>query len=274
MMHQTETERGRIIIDAHAHIYPQKIAEKATDTIGKFYEIPMQHVGLPEELIKSGQQIGVSRYLVCSTATKPEQVRSINQYIKNECDKHPEFLGFATMHPGMDNFEEELDFMQSNGLRGIKLHPDFQKFNIDDENAIVMYRSIAKRHLPILFHTGDNRYDFSAPKRLYHVINEVPDLTCIAAHFGGYQRWDEVHEYLKCPNLYFDTSSSLFQLKREDAVRLIHYFGVKQFLFGSDFPMWDHKEELARFDALDLTSEEREYILHINFETLFRIKKE
>ena len=273
-MHQTNEKKSRIIIEAHAHIYPQKIADKATKTIGDFYGIPMQHIGMPEELIKSGEQIGVSKYLVCSTATKPEQVRSINQYINTECIRHKQFVGFATMHPDMSDYIEELEFIDSCELRGIKLHPDFQKFNIDDPSAIRMYRLIAKRGLPILFHTGDNRYDFSAPKRLQRVLNEVPDLICIAAHFGGYQRWDEAHEYLKCKNVYFDTSSSLFQLDKAEAVSLIRYFGYEKFMFGSDFPMWDHKEELARFDALDLTESQKELILHENFEKLFPNEKE
>lgn len=273
-MHQTGNGKDRTIIDAHAHIYPNKIAEKATDTIGKFYDIPMQHVGLPEELIKSGERIGVSKYLVCSTATKPEQVHSINLYIQGECDKYSQFVGFATMHPDMSHYEEELEYIVSCGLKGIKLHPDFQKFDIDSRVAIPMYRAISKYHLPILFHTGDNRYDYSAPKRLFHVLNEVPDLVCIAAHFGGYQRWGEAHEYLKCDNVYFDTSSSLFQLGKEDAVKLIRYFGAEKFMFGSDFPMWDHKEELARFDALPLTEDEREQILHRSFEKLLLNKNE
>ena len=51
------------------------------------------------------------------------------------------------------------------GLRGIKIHPDFQKLAIDDESAIDTYKAIARRGLPVLFHMGDNRYDFSSPER-------------------------------------------------------------------------------------------------------------
>ena len=61
------------IIDAHSHIFPQKIAEKATGAISKFYEIPMGHMGSTEELIKSGSEAGVDKYLVFSTATTPER---------------------------------------------------------------------------------------------------------------------------------------------------------------------------------------------------------
>lgn len=43
----------------------------------------------------------------------------------------------------MDGFEEELDRMLELGLRGIKIHPDFQKLAIDDERGIETYKAIA-----------------------------------------------------------------------------------------------------------------------------------
>ena len=42
------------IIDAHTHIYPEKIAEKAGEAIGGFYNVPIYHTGTAEELLKSG----------------------------------------------------------------------------------------------------------------------------------------------------------------------------------------------------------------------------
>ena len=87
------------IMDAHTHIFPSKIAEKATVNIGHFYDIPMAEQGSAEQLLASGAQIGTKRYLVCSTATTSHQVTSINDFIAEECGKHPEFFGFGTLHP-------------------------------------------------------------------------------------------------------------------------------------------------------------------------------
>ena len=118
-----------MIIDFHAHIYPEKIAEKATHAVGTFYgDAPMAWHGKAEELIKSGSRIGVEKYIVHSVATKPEQVESINNFIISACEKFPQFVGFATMHPDYENFDAELDRVYKAGLRGVKLHPDFQKF--------------------------------------------------------------------------------------------------------------------------------------------------
>jgi len=261
------------IIDAHAHIFPDKIAAKATENIGRFYDLAMSYSsGSSERLLASGEKIGVSCYLVCSTATRAEQVAAINDFVAGEVKKHSEFIGLGTLHPDTKNYEEEVERVISLGLKGIKLHPDFQKFQIDDEKMLPVYRYLAGK-LPILFHTGDKRYDYSSPKRLRRVLDKVPELVAIAAHFGGYTEWDDAYEYLKCENVYFDTSSSLFALSKEQAVKMIEHLGEDRFMFGTDFPMWDHETEYRRFLNLDLPAEVNRKILCENFNRLFKISK-
>lgn len=252
------------IIDAHTHIFPQKIAEKAVTSIGNFYDLEMHRRGTAEALLEDSGKIGTERCLVCSTATRPGQVQSINDFIFEECREHPEFVGFATLHPDLEDIGAEFDRILSRGYYGIKLHPDFQEFNIDDERAMEIYRR-AEGKLAILFHTGDNRYEYSAPRRLARVTQRFPDLVCIAAHFGGYRRWEEAYEVYESPNIYMDTSSALFALPREQAWRFFEKFGMDHFFFGTDFPMWSHEAELARFDALELPPEARRAILAENF---------
>ena len=110
------------IVDAHAHIFPSKIAEKATTGIGKFYDVDMRYVGSPEHLLDSGRAIGVSKYFVHSVATTPAQVRSINSFIAEQCAAHPEFIGFGTLHPGVEEWliasivQEHLQWEQENDL--------------------------------------------------------------------------------------------------------------------------------------------------------------
>ena len=264
------------IADAHAHIYPSKIADKATQAIGKFYEIPMNSLGTAEKLIKSGSEIGVEKYIVCSAATTAGQVESINDFIYSEAQNHPEFVPLATMHKDYENYNDELERVKSLGFRGVKFHNDFQKFYIDDEDVFPIYEKCLELDLVILFHTGDNRYDFTKPERLCNVIRTFPKLKCQAAHFGGYHDWEDgMINYPKLfseglgENLYFDTSSSLFMLSYDKANAMIKQFGEDRFLFGSDFPMWKHTEELERFNKLDLTDEQKAKILYGNFEKLY-----
>ena len=261
------------IINAHAHIYPDKIAAKATETIGVFYDIKMQMpAGTPERLLVDGAEIGTSRYVVHSVATTAHQVRSINEFILREVKAHPEFIGFITLHQDLTEEEvsSEVEWAVANGLRGIKLHPDFQKFNIDDECAEKFYRA-ASGKLPILFHVGDDRYDFSSPERLVRMAEKYPELNFIAAHFGGYRCWDKVSVYKGLSNVYFDTCSSLPFISAEKAREIIDMFGADKFFFATDFPMWDSKREMERFNQITLTEEEREMIFSGNIKRLLGV---
>lgn len=261
---------GLRIADAHCHIYPGKIAEKATAAVGAFYGAGMAAPGYPHSLIESGEKIGVSRYLVCSVATKPEQSASINDFIALKCKTYPQFLGFAALHPHQTDWNEEIARILALGLRGVKFHPDFQRFHIDEPAMLPVYERLRAEGLPILFHMGDERYDFSAPHRLAALLRALPGLRVIAAHFGGYQQWDEAERELAgMDGVVFDTSSSLWRLSKERALRLVRAYGPKRLMFGTDFPMWDHAGELERFLSLGLSGAENERILYGTFAELF-----
>lgn len=259
------------IIDAHAHIFPEKIAENATINIGHFYDLHMDDCGISKRLIESGDKIGVSKYLVCSTATTPHQTASINQFIANECNEHSCFVGFGTTHPDSENIEDDIDHIEKLGLKGVKLHPDFQQFDADSEKAFKIYEIIEGR-LPLLIHCGDNRYDYSAPSRIANIHKNFPKLKLIAAHLGGYQRWNEAESCLTgLKNVRFDVSSSLAFISPEKAVHMIRSYGIENCFFGSDFPMWSHEKELERFFALGLSEEENRLILAENFKNFLNI---
>lgn len=257
------------VADAHAHIYPGKIAEKVTENVGSFYDLPMDTIGLPHILHENGLAAGIERFLVCSVATKMEQVQSINSFIADKCAKYPEFVGLGAWHPDIRDVDGELDRIQALGLRGIKLHPDFQRFHLDDENMLELYEECTRRGLVILFHTGDDRMDFSSPRRLAKVLEKIPDLLCIAAHLGGYTEWVYARTLLHGTNVYIDTSSSLFALPVEEARRNIEHFGTDKTLFGTDFPMWSPKGELQRFFSLGYEEEDNRKMLYDNFAKLF-----
>ena len=261
------------IIDAHAHIYPEKIAAKATDTIGIFYDIKMEMpAGTAERLLEDGKRNGISRFVVHSVATTAHQVRSINEFIKREVEAHPEFIGFITLHQDLTEEEicAEVEWAVANNMHGIKLHPDFQKFNIDDEAVEKFYRAAGDK-LPILFHIGDDRYDYSKPCRLVKMAKKYPNVRFIAAHFGGYRCWDDAPLYAGLDNVYFDTCSSLPFIDAKKAKEIIDMHGADKFFFATDFPMWDAKAELERFNKIPLTDEQREMIFSGNIKRLLKL---
>lgn len=254
-----------MIIDAHAHIYPEKIAERAVEGIEEFYNIHVELNGTVSMLLAEGEKAGVSRFIVQSVATVPEQVRSINSFIAASVEEHPDkLIGFGTLHPDFEDIRGEVSRMESLGLRGIKLHPDFQRFNLDDERAFCIYEIAEERGLPILFHIGDSRQDFSSPERLLNVVKKFPGLIAIGAHLCGWSMWDRGAELFAHSGVYADCSSSLYAMSPGHAVELIRKIGTNRVLWGTDYPMWKAGDELERFAKLPLTEAERKNILGLN----------
>lgn len=260
----------RKIIDVHAHIFPDKTAEKAVASIGDYYRLPMAGLGTVRDLINSGSKIGVSKYVVNSSAVRPDLVVTINNYIAGETRINSNLVGFGTLHPDYSDIEAEFERILGLGLKGIKLHPDFQNFNIDDDKMFKIYK-IAEGKIPLLIHMGDANKDSSSPKRLRFILDKFPGLIVIAAHFGGYRMWKESQEYLIDSNVYFDTSSSLSFLSKKEAYSIINKRGVDMILFGSDYPMWSHQKELDILLSLGLSDKELDKILYQNAENLLEI---
>ena len=260
-----------MIIDIHAHIYPDAIASKAAEGIGKFYDIPMCEDGTLATLLQTSGQAGIVLSVVHSVATVPRQVQSINNFVAGAVEQsNGRLLGFATMHPDYEDIPQEVSRAIGMGLRGIKIHPDFQKFNIDSPEAFKIYEAIEGR-IPVLIHTGDYRYAYSKAWRVVNVLNQFPNLDVICAHFGGWSEWDEAVQTLAGRRLWVDSSSSLFSITPERAAQLIHLFGVERVLFGTDYPMWNPTEELQRFMNIPLTQEERTAILYENAKALLKL---
>jgi len=172
------------IFDVHNHIFPDNIAEKAVENIGRYYNFYMYGKGTVEALLESGLQAGVSRYLVHSSATHAGQVKAINNYISGVVNAHNNMIGFGTLHFSVENIDAEVERIIALGLKGIKLHPEFQHFVIDEPSMMPVYKAIAGK-LPLLIHMGDQNQDSSSPLRLARIIDKFPDLVVIAAHFGG-----------------------------------------------------------------------------------------
>lgn len=258
------------IIDSHCHIYPDKIAAKASASTSDFYKMPSLFDGKISTLLERGGAAGIEHFIVQSVATTPKQVSGINRFIAEAvADSSGRFTGLGTLHPDSENIEAEVDEIITLGLKGVKLHPDIQQVGIDDIRMHPIYKACQGR-LPILMHTGDYRFDFSNPNQMLPVLKKYPNLTVVGAHFGGWSVWDEATEKLsKYKNFYVDCSSSLYAMTPQKAKKLIMAYGTERVLFGTDYPMWEIKTEIERFMQIDLTEEEREDILHNNAVKLF-----
>lgn len=246
------------IIDIHAHIFPEKIAARAVDSIGSFYQLDLSGDGTAASLIQADNRAGISRSLVFSTATVKSQVEPINSFLSSRQSENKKLTAFGTLHPAQSAIEinETLASFEKLELKGIKLHPDFQQIEANSDFVLELASQAGGRY-PILIHAGDWRYDFSGPDRIADLAIKRPDCTIIAAHFGGWSQWQDALAVLSgLDNLYVDTSSTMAFVAPEQIVSLIRGFGSKHVLFGSDFPMWQPYEELIRLTSLPLTMAE------------------
>ena len=260
------------IIDSHCHVYPDKIAQKASDATATFYELPPSLDGRISTLLEHGERAGIEHFIVQSVATTPKQVSSINNFIAQAvAESGGRFTGLGTLHPDSEDMKADVDEIIALGLKGVKLHPDIQKVKLDDPRMHRMYE-LCEGRLPMLLHTGDCRYDNSNPNRLIPILEKYPSLTVIGAHFGGWSIWEEATKQLYTyKNFLVDCSSSLYAISKEKAKELILAYGTDRVLFGTDYPLWTPEEEIERFMSLDLTDEQREDILYNNTAKLFNI---
>ncbi len=266
------------VIDAHCHIFPDKIAPRATAATDAFYGVKsfsagQAGAGTVGHMLAIGEEDGVDRFLVHSVASTPHQVHSINEFIAKAteaCDG--KLIGFGALHPDAPDIKGDIRHLKELGLLGVKLHPDIQDFKIDDAKYLKIYELCEEAQLPILIHAGDSRYDRSNPNRLYPILDIYDHLTVIAAHLGGYSVWDEAAARLAgMKNLYVDTSSSLSFLPRKKAKELILRYGIDHVLFATDYPMWRAKDEISMLLDMNFSEEEYRKIFSGNFKRLLGI---
>lgn len=256
------------IFDCHTHIYPDKIAAKAVRSIGNFYGIEMDRDGTVDTLMEGSRTVGIERCLALAVAVDGAHVEPVNDFLIRTVQAHPDFLwGFGTLHPDMEDPAREVERVLRAGMKGIKLHPDMQRFSLSEERTDRLFAA-CEGVCPMLFHTGDKRYRNSNPSLIPPILRRHPRLQLICAHFGGYSEWDEAAQCLADTNVYVDTSSSFFMLSRQRARELIDLYGPDRVLFGTDFPMWKPKPEIDFLLSLGLPEDSLRKIFSDNLEKL------
>lgn len=262
------------VVDAHCHIYPEAIAQRAVAGTDGFYGLNSVYKGTVSDLLEKGSNAGVDRFIVQSVATSPKQVKSINEFISREVKAYPDKLtGLGTLHPDSSDIKGDIKHLTELGLKGVKLHPDIQAFKIDDYRCLKIYELCEQMNLPILMHTGDSRYDYSNPNRMLPILEIYTNLTVIGAHLGGWSVWDDAAEKLAHhKNFYVDTCSCFPFMEKTKALQLIRHYGADKVLFGTDYPMWNFKAELDTIFSLGLDEDEIMCILNTNAKKLFNLE--
>ncbi len=264
------SKRHTMRIDFHTHCFPEKIAEKAKHKLSKASGglIPQTDLtadGLRREMKKDGIDISV----VMNIATNPHQQHSVNDFAASQISS--DLVPFGSVHPDSPDALEELERIKALGMKGVKFHPEYQNFYVDDEKMFPIYRKINELGLITLFHAGGD-IGFAppyhgTPERFLKIIPEF-DTPLVLAHWGGCFMCFEVLEKLAGAPVWFDTSFGYSTMPREIALRILEKHGTDRLLLGSDMPWQRPSWSLALLDSLDLSEEETELIESKNAQKL------
>lgn len=263
-----------MIIDFHTHTFPAKIAEKALPKLAVTAGgVKPRYDGTPgglRDYIKSSE---ADAAVVLNIATNAKQEANVNAFAR-EIDGG-ELVSFGSVHPDSPDVLETLEALAAAGIKGIKLHPDYQHFFVDDEKMLPIYEKIAELGLITVFHSGiDIGYPdpvHCTPERLARVLPAFGGAAVVAAHMGGWMMWREVLETLCGRDVYFDTAFSSSRMPPDYAREIIRAHGADRVLLGSDMPWSGTDEEIAFVRSLGLSREDEEKILGGNAKRLLGI---
>lgn len=245
-----------MLIDFHTHAFEDTLAAKAIPFLEEEGHIQAATDGRTSSLIAAMDRAGIDRSVICPIATKPTHFDGIRRWARKVRTQEPRLEMLLSVHPDDPEALAHIDQTAAEGFNGLKFHPYYQKFVLDDERLFPLYERIAARGLLAVFHTGfDMAYPperICDPIRIRHVIDTFPTLKLVATHLGGWRDWENSRTYLIGRPVYIETSFCLHEMPPAEARAMILDHAPGYILFGTDSPWSDQTEELARWHALGL----------------------
>ena len=229
--------------------------------------------------------------VIMPVATSAEQVVKINDRAVRVNEEETSLISFGGIHPEFEDYRNELRRIAERGIKGIKIHPVYQKLDIDDAKFLNIIDCAAENDLIVLTHAGlDVGFPGvvkCSPKMCRHVWDEIGPFKFVLAHMGGWENWEEVPEYFAGTGVYLDTAFSTEKIKPlndgywdgknlsmmgEDRVmNIINAIGPDKILFGSDSPWTSQKDSIEFIKRLPLSDENIAHILGENTKGLLEI---
>jgi len=258
-----------MVIDCHAHIFPEHVVDRAMEALRARYGIDPVVQPTPDELLRIMDRDGVDCAIAVAVATRPSQVPSINDWLLNL--NRPRLIPFGALHPHYEDIPGEIRRLLDAGIKGIKLQPHFQDYRLDDPATLRMFEIIGDR-MVVLLHGGNEIIPIPdvqpTPPRVRSLLRQFPQVRFIIAHLGASGLWDDVEEHLVGENAYFDASYVFDICSDEQIERIIRNHGPQRVLWGSDFPWQAPEQGLRGVARLGLTDAEKAGILGGNLARL------
>jgi len=263
------------IFDCHVHIYPDPLAAKAVDQLSRRFGNPPAFDGTVAGMVADLAESGIGGALNLPVAIRPEHVDSINVWAAAiNADGGP-VRSLATIHPDTPDIPGTLAGVKTAGFRGVKLHPEYQTFALDDPRMTPVWEGCADLGLFVFLHAGGERVFpdpyHTRPASIAGLLAGHPRLTVLAAHLGGFQMWNEAEAELVGKPLLLDLSHTFFWMPNAQILRMIRNHGADRIFFGTDAPWQKPADVLNAFLGIPLTDEERRLILWDNAARLLNL---
>lgn len=243
------------IIDFHTHAFPDHVAAHAIPCLEEQGNVKACHAGRIDSLLKSMDNAAVQKSVICSIATKPTQYEAIlawSQQIRSE-----RIIPFPSVHPDDPNILNNIARISAEGFVGIKMHPYYQEFYLNEKRLVPIFDQINNSGLILMMHTG---YDIAFPRErradpatIVRLVEQFPDLKLVTSHFGAWDQWDEVEQIMLGRPIYMDISFALEFLPQDRALAMLARHPMDYLLFGSDSPWCDQKAVVEQIKGLGLT---------------------
>ena len=257
-------------IDFHTHAFPDSLAENAMPRLEEEGNVKASLDGRLTSLLESMHRAGIAKSVVSSIATKPSQFRSIFEWSKSITSER--IIPFPSIHPSDPEVLHQIDAIARQGFKGIKMHPYYQDFVLDEQRMLPLYERISERALILLVHTGFDiafeRKRIADPERIVRIVEDFPDLKLVTSHFGAWEDWQQVEKMLVGKPIYMDISYSFEFMDREVARRILVSHPQDYLLFGTDSPWGDQENTLDLVREMNLNEQRLCAILYSNAERL------
>jgi predicted TIM-barrel fold metal-dependent hydrolase len=269
-----------MIIDAHAHVCPDKIAVASGKVFFERNKFAWLYDGTVGTFLGLMDQTGISKAFVVNVVLNPDFVSKANDFTASQISAYPERLvGLIYTHPDDRNGPGEIErCVKTLGFKAIKINGSLLRFFPEDERMQRVYEKAMDLGVPILAHCGPNvenffknpeeirERQFAEPKSWVPVLKRFPRLRLILAHFAGSTHYyrDALEVLESFPHVLVDTSMVLNRLTSQEASSFIQTIGAERVLFGTDYPGHALAKEIEMVKSLSLTEDEKEKIFSKN----------
>lgn len=276
-----------MIIDGHAHVYPEKNAAKIVSSFTQRHHMeptPSVGAGTAPDLIARMEERHAD-YTVLANFAPVKGVERTNEWTLAVARENPRFIPLVSVYPGI-SLEKVREWFRS-GAKGIKMHNGIQAFDPADPGLTDIYRYCESNRIPVTFHCGEtSRVHLNAYAEIAHIVpvlKRFPGIPFVMTHLAAGDPDTVLRVAEACPNAVFDTSITMTGEKCiyrihddfwESDINVVGAFraiGCHRIAFGSDYPFGNPASDIRRIQGLGLTAAEKQMILGENSARLYRL---